>query len=70
MIQDINFYLVCRTHCNPYSLFDIDSKYKPDEKDKIFFSIPTDNTDFYKGFYLNKDYIEGIYPSRHNGSYY
>ena len=55
--------LVCRTHCNPYSLFNIDNKFKPDEKDKIFFSIPTDNTDFYKSFYLNKDYIEGIYPN-------
>lgn len=54
--------LVCRTHCDPYSLFNIDNKFKPDEKDKIFFSIPTDNTDFYKSFYLNKDYIEGIYP--------
>ena len=43
--------------------FNIDNKFKPDEKDKIFFSIPTDNTDFYKSFYLNKDYIEGIYPN-------
>ncbi|WII93637.1 hypothetical protein QEO94_02005 [Kingella negevensis] len=55
--------LVCRTDCNPYSLFNIDSKFTPDEKDKIFFSIPTDNTDFYKSFYLNKDYIEGLYPN-------
>ena len=55
--------LVCRTHCDPYSLFNIDNKFKPDEKDKIFFSIPTDDIDFYKSFYLNKDYIEGIYPN-------
>lgn len=55
--------LVCRTHCDPYFLFNIDRKFKPDEKDKIFFLIPTDNADFYKGFYLNKDYIESIYPN-------
>ena len=54
--------LVCETHCDPYSLFNIDNKFKPDDKDKIFFSIPTDDTDFYKSFYLDKDYIEGLYP--------
>lgn len=48
----------CFHNCSPYLFFDIDYKFKPDEQDKIFFSVPTDDTDFYKSFHLNKRYLD------------